>query len=731
MDNLNDIGISLDSGHEGCEEQALTAIERVLLIDPNPTMWIYSTLQSSIEQTETVISLCEKLLERFGQSGKRIELSRVHGVLGYVFLRLGAVNKAENHFRAAIHILNWDLGDIAGSVRQKRRLSIVFKNLGRYHQARFECEQAIEIADLNGLVRESQVNRLNFAIVLTKMGKFHEIPTLLDDLEKLLLETPNARTLLRSRLVRANYDRIWSQPSRALELLAPALLSAREQGLFREEAIALEYLGDCYLFQREFSKALERYDQALKIAECTGPEGDIIPELCHRMAEAEVQLGDPNGAIVLCERGLRVARASSDRYEECATHRVYAMAHRAAGNSRKALRIADEGIDLGRQYEIPYELGRTLVWAGETRLEDPSPPEQAAGRRQLWEARGIFERMGLSQWVRSIDRSLGFDAEEEISLDETPELSELGDCDRGALRFGIITRSAQVREAVEILQSVAPSQIPVLITGESGVGKELLAQALHQMGPRRKAPFVALNCGAISVNLLDSEFFGHERGSFTGAVTSREGLLAASDKGTLFLDEIADLPLQVQAALLRVLETGEVRAVGRDDVRKVDIRIVAATNTGLEDLVARGLFRQDLYYRLNGIRVIVPPLREREDDIKALFRYFWSQLISSAKKRLRLEDNVESFLCAHTWPGNVRELRNEVARVIALAQDGSLVGTDSFLPQLKTRDVGGLRRDRDHRDELSEERQQILLALRAHRGNKAEAARSLGGMKRT
>ena len=243
------------------------------------------------------------------------------------------------------------------------------------------------------------------------------------------------------------------------------------------------------------------------------------------------------------------------------------------------------------------------------------------------------------------------------------------------------------------------------------------------MGPRRKAPFVPLNCGAISVNLLDSEFFGHERGSFTGAVTSREGLLAASDKGTLFLDEVADLPLQVQAALLRVLETGEVRAVGRDDVRKVDIRIVAATNTGLEDLVARGLFRQDLYYRLNGIRVMVPPLREREDDIKALFRCFWSQL--------RLEDNVESFLCAHTWPGNVRELRNEVARVIALAQDGSLVGTDSFLPQLKTRDVGGLRRDRDHRDELSEERQQILLALRAHRGNKAEAARSLGGMKRT
>ena len=157
----------------------------------------------------------------------------------------------------------------------------------------------------------------------------------------------------------------------------------------------LEYLGDCHLAQKEFKRALEQYELAFKIAEATAPEGDIIPELCHRMGEAMIRLGDPNAAIVLCERGLRVARASNDRYEECATHRVYAMAHRAAGNPKKALRIADEGIDLGRQYEIPYELGRTLAWAGETRIQDSAPEEQAHGRRQLWEARGVFERMGL------------------------------------------------------------------------------------------------------------------------------------------------------------------------------------------------------------------------------------------------------------------------------------------------------------------------------------------------
>ena len=738
VDTLSDIGRLIE---EGCHERALSELERVSGIDSNPTNWTYSVQPTSSQLAPGRIgqlhSLAETLLENLAKRDKKLDLARLHGLLGYFNLRLGAVHKAESHLRAAIHILTWDLGDIAGAIRQHRRLSVVLKNLGLYHQARFECERVIALADAHALERESQAGRQNIAIVLIKMGRLRDAKATLEDLEERLnrhIDKPaDTRAVPRFHLLRANFLRITGQPARALDILTPALSAVREQSLSREEAIALEYMGDCYLAQREFKKALEQYELALKIAESTAPEGDIIPELCHRLGEAKVRLGDPNAAIVLCERGLRVARASSDRYEECATHRVYAMAHRAAGNHKKALRIADEGIDLGRRYEIPYELGRTLVWAGEMRVEDSSPDEQSHGRRLLWEARGIFERVGLNQWVASIDRLLGFDSQQVNPTEESAlaEINSLGDLDRGALRFGIVTRNAKICEAVEILQSVAPSQIPVLITGESGVGKELLAQALHQMSPRRKGPFVAVNCGAISINLLDSEFFGHERGAFTGAITSREGLLASSDKGTLFLDEVGNLPLQVQAALLRVLETGEIRAVGRDDVRKVDIRIVAATNAGLEDLVSRSAFRQDLFYRLNGVRISVPPLREREEDIRSLFRFFWAQACASAKKRLKVDEAIEALLGAHDWPGNVRELRHEIARVVALATDGTTVAPEAFLPQLKRRDVRSLRRDRDQREEVSEERKEILLALRAHRGNKAEAARSLGGMKRT
>jgi DNA-binding NtrC family response regulator/tetratricopeptide (TPR) repeat protein len=706
----------------GCESELLSQID-VLKLDA----------LAGLGRWTEMVTLGSTLVAELTPKQQLALLGPVHGLTGFAHLRLGELRLAERHLRAAIHIYTWDLKDLSAALRQHRRLALLYLGMGHLRQSSFEMESAIEVADANSCTSESGILRVNLASVLIKLGSLEKASRCLSEADVFLQNASRTKWLMLSSLVRANYLRVTGHPAKALEILAPALKTTREQDYSREEAITLEYMGDCYLAQKEFKKALEHYELAFKIAETTAPQGDIIPELCHRMGEAVIRLGDPNAAIVLCERGLRVAGASKDRYEECAIRRVYAMAHRAAGNSKKALRIADEGIDLCRQYEIPYELGRTLVWAGELRIQSSAIEEQTHGRRQLWDARGMFERMGLGQWVHSIDRLLGFDPQEELASEE-PGLSAiegLEDLDRGALRFGIITCNSKLCDAVEILQSVAPSQIPVLITGESGVGKELLAQALHQMSPRRKAPFVPLNCGAISVNLLDSEFFGHERGAFTGAVASREGILASSDKGTLFLDEVGDLPLQVQAALLRVLETGEVRAVGRDDVRKVDIRIVAATNAGLEDLVGRGLFRQDLFYRLNGIRVTVPPLREREEDIKALFRYFWSQLTSSAKKRLKVDEAVESLLCAYDWPGNVRELRNEVARVVALAADGSTVGLDAFLPQLKQKDVGSLRRERDRREDVLEEREQILLALRAHRGNKAEAARSLGGMKRT
>jgi DNA-binding NtrC family response regulator len=602
-------------------------------------------------------------------------------------------------------------------------------------QARYEFEKAIEIADEAGINRESAGLRINLASTSIKSGHLQEIPGILD-LAKAFINLSGEATPYRRivhSLTRANYLRITGSPSKAIELLEPALAQCREQQYSREEAIALEYLGDCHLAKRDYTRAHALYLDGMRIAEATAPKGDLIPELCHRLAECVVQIGDPNEAVLLCERGLRVAKDTGDRYEECATHRVLAMAHRAAGNPRKALRLADEGAELGRRYEIPYELARALVWAGEMRLAGAGADEQALGRKQLWEARGQFARMELKHWIDTIDRTLGYEPAADEAQEDTAlaTLHEVHSLDRGALRFGLVTCSREMSEAVATVQSIAPTTIPVLIYGESGVGKELLARAVHQMSDRRKGPFVAVNCGAIATGLLESEMFGHERGAFTGAVQSREGLLVSADKGTLFLDEIGDLPTSVQASLLRVLESGELRPLGRDEVRRVDVRIVAATNVDLEEAVRRGTFRQDLYFRLSGVRVTLPPLRDREEDIRVLFRYYWAQAGASSKKALRLGEDVEPKLCAYEWPGNVRELRHEVARVVALAPENSLVTADHFLQGIGRKEAGTLRRERARRDVVGEEREAILKALRAHGGNKAEAARSLGGMKRT
>jgi DNA-binding NtrC family response regulator/tetratricopeptide (TPR) repeat protein len=665
-------------------------------------------------------------------AGNRL-LCDLHGYLGLAHIRLGSFREAESHLRAAIHVSTWDLVDAPQALFHQRQLGVMFKNLGRWQQAKHEVLNAVVTADEIKSAKESGLLRQTLAIVYLKSGEYREVPQLLDEAEIHLASVDEPLRIIRVHLARARYLVVTGHHAQALEILVQVLPTTREQKYSREEAITLEYMGDCYLAQRDHEKALEHYNLALKIAEATAPRGDLIPELGHRIGEALVNLGDPNAAILSCERGLRLAREIGDRYEECATHRVLAMANLAAGNPRKALRIGAEGIELARSYEIPYELGRALMWAGEARHQGSTLEERALGRRQLWEARATFDRIGLSNWTRPIEKLLGLESQPEPSTDEPgiAALSGIEKLDRGALKFGIVTCDVEVSEAVATIQSVAPSKIPVLITGPSGVGKELLARAIHQMSDRRKEAFVAVNCGALSPSLIDSELFGHERGAFTGAVTSREGLFVSADHGTLFLDEVGDLSPAAQATLLRVLETGELRPLGRDEVRTIDVRIVAATNANVEALVERGTFRRDLFFRLNGVSVTVPALADREEDIRALFRFFWAQAVSESGKRLTLAEDVEGMLCSYAWPGNVRELRNEIARAVAMAASGTVITRDAFLPRQRSKSASALRKERDNIARTADEREEILQALRAHSGNKADAARSLGGMKRT
>jgi two-component system, NtrC family, response regulator HydG len=235
--------------------------------------------------------------------------------------------------------------------------------------------------------------------------------------------------------------------------------------------------------------------------------------------------------------------------------------------------------------------------------------------------------------------------------------------------FGaMIGRSEPMRALYELIERVAPSQAPVLIRGESGTGKELVARALHFHGPRQERPFVAVNCTALPEALLESELFGHLKGAFTGATSARRGLLVEAAGGTLFLDEIGDMAPGLQAKLLRVLEDGEVRAVGADVARKVDVRIIAASHQPLEERVTAGSFRQDLFYRLNVVAIKLPPLRTRTGDAPLLIDHFLAKAreLNPGTKVVRFADEVIAALASSPWPGNVRELENVVTRLVVV-----------------------------------------------------------------
>jgi DNA-binding NtrC family response regulator len=293
----------------------------------------------------------------------------------------------------------------------------------------------------------------------------------------------------------------------------------------------------------------------------------------------------------------------------------------------------------------------------------------------------------------------------------------------------IVRDEAMVR-VVRLIERVADSHLNVLLLGETGVGKEVCAELTHAFSSRADGPLVRLNCASLSETLLDDELFGHERGAFTGASSEKPGLLEMGSGGTVFLDEIGDIPLTTQLKLLRVLDAKEVRRLGSVKVRAIDVRIVAATHQDLREAITQGRFREDLYYRLDGISVVVPPLRDRPDDIEPLARHFVARALRPGKPTPDLAPETLHWLAAHDWPGNVRELRNALERAAVLCEDGVIRVEHLRVPDLPERPPGSGRRATDRADLRAEvkalERARIERALEASRGNQRMAARTLG-----
>ncbi len=291
----------------------------------------------------------------------------------------------------------------------------------------------------------------------------------------------------------------------------------------------------------------------------------------------------------------------------------------------------------------------------------------------------------------------------------------------------IIYRSDVMSQLMKMIERVAPSQANVLVLGESGTGKELLARALHEKSTRKNKPFVAINCGALRETLLESELFGHEKGSFTGAYSRKIGLAEAANGGTLFLDEIGELPLSIQAKLLRFIQEGEIFRVGGKDSIKVDIRLVCATNRELDQEVVRGAFREDLFYRINTIVVSAPPLRRRKEDIAILVNHFLNTGSPTFLNRGKtIDEEAMAILTKYEWPGNIRELQNVCERLQILSE-GHMIMINDLPDSIRNPEVKDEGLDFDPLIPLYDlEKRYILKALNYFDGNKTQAANALG-----
>ena len=299
-------------------------------------------------------------------------------------------------------------------------------------------------------------------------------------------------------------------------------------------------------------------------------------------------------------------------------------------------------------------------------------------------------------------------------------------------RYNIVGNNNDLNRALDVALQVAPTDLSVLIVGESGVGKEIIPRVIHDNSPRRREKYFAINCGAIPEGTIDSELFGHEKGSYTGAVGESEGYFGVGNKGTIFLDEVGELPLATQARLLRVLETGEYIRVGGTKVMKTDVRIVAATNVNMQKAISEGRFREDLYYRLNTIPIQMPPLRERGEDIILLFRLFAMQMAEKYRlPRITLTEDAKQIMLHYKWPGNVRQLKNITEQMSVLSQERVITPEllREFIPQdtestmLTTISHGG-----NHSYE--NEREILYKILYELRGNVSDLKRDMNSLRK-
>jgi DNA-binding NtrC family response regulator/tetratricopeptide (TPR) repeat protein len=552
---------------------------------------------------------------------------------------------------------------------------------------------------------------LNRAVCLYKTGDIEGSRSQLNEAK--LLASEDNEPVFRIMLYN-NCGHIYRQEKNyrmAEELYSEALALARTESSTRQECLSLEFLGETYAEQARLQDAIRCLDQAHTLAKSLGG-GDLMMEVLRRRGDVRAALGDVTHGSEDLKRAIHLCRTRGEKRELALAQRAFGFRFSRTpedftASMRKAMALLRA---VGDRFEFSQTVCLTLEDGRFDRTGNPWLADCVAT------ASSYLSSLGLEVWRLRLLRL-------EKALDGTLRVHE-----NPSFVNGIPTKSSLYGLTLEAAQLAARGREPVLIQGETGAGKEVIAGLVHSWGSRAGGPFIAINCGALPETLVESELFGHVRGSFTGADRDKTGLLEAAAGGTILLDEIADLPAHTQVKLLRFLDTAEIRRLGDTKTRKVDIRVLAATNKDLSALVRQSRFREDLFYRLNVFKVSVPPLRERREDILPLTERFLAEAAQGQRSAV-LSEEVEAWLVRYDWPGNVRQLRNLCSYLATRAWDRpnvTLRDLPSDLPIPRMGFTPDMTLSAFEREKRDLERAQVIRALKETQGHISKAAKLLG-----
>jgi DNA-binding NtrC family response regulator len=655
---------------------------------------------------------------------------------------LNDLPRAEDRLEAALG-LSIHYNDSRMKSRVLIMLGLVAQIKGLYEAALEYFERAGEICRAGADYYGEAAAALNASIALYRRGYFARAAESAERARAIFENVGWSLGACRATLSLGNVARYRGDDRQALRRYREARRLAGRLGFARELALAIEFTGDILASRGRPLRAERCYGEALRLAEASAPEGDVVVEINRRLGELLVSLERVDAALPFLRRALRFSQRLGDRLEEGAVLRCLARASFLLGAPERGKNLFARAIEILRNAGCDFELARThAVYAGILlAMAENRPASRAADGsdggaldeawRNAVEAAHLFGGMDAESWKASAERlAMKAASRRERRAAAAPavravsRVMEIRPSPAMFLHEGFVAISVSMLEAWKQIRFAAAFDRPVLVTGETGTGKELVARLIHELSERGNRPFVALNCGAVPDHLFESEFFGHRRGSFTGALLDRVGLFESASGGTLFLDEVGELtPLQ-QVKLLRVLQEEKIRRLGENVERPVNVRIISATNQDLEERLSKQSFRKDFFYRINAEHIHVPPLRERREDIVPLAGHFLGANGSGAKPVSRIELAALRSLQRYAWPGNVRELMAVLDRARHLA-DGGVIAVD-MLPERIKAAAGAGEPAAVRAGRIVDPAERLRRAIEACGGNKSAAARWLG-----